>query len=79
MEKSKSQIVLDEIGYNVSNEVLSLVRSLDGDGRECERCEGYKADILELEAEVKRLKRENAKLIAERDAEPDIPADDEQE
>lgn len=65
---SKSQKVFDEVGYNLSEEVKSLIKSLDfehgtsTDGSE-EAISSLKKDITEYQAEVKRLEKENAELM----------------
>lgn len=65
---SKSQKVFDEVGYNLSEEVKSLIKSLDfehgtsTDGSE-EAISSLKKDITEYQAEIKRLEKENAELM----------------
>lgn len=65
---SKSQRVFDEVGYNLSEETVKLIKSIDKavgtstDGSE-EKISSLKKDITEYQAEIKRLEKENAELM----------------
>ena len=79
MEKKKSQVVFDEVGYNLSNEVKLLIYSLDNTKNSVENVasENLIATISELEADKKNLEREIERLrteirnFKEADEEPD--------
>ena len=79
MEKKKSQVVFDEVGYNLSNEAKRLIYSLDDTKNSVENVasENLIATISELEADKKNLEREVERLrteirnFKEADEEPD--------
>ncbi len=58
---SKSQRVFDEVGYNLSNETVKLIKSIDkavGTSTDDGKVKELEADILEKTAEIKRLEKE---------------------
>lgn len=58
---SKSQRVFDEVGYNLSNETVKLIKSIDkavGTSTDDGKVKELEADILEKTAEIKRLEKD---------------------
>jgi hypothetical protein len=58
----KSQIVFDEVGYNVSQEVKDLIYSIDGNGAFGSSDEALLTRVSELESELAEEKAHNAEL-----------------
>lgn len=58
----KSQVVFDEIGYNVSQEVKNLINSLDDGNAFGAADEALETRVSELESKLAEVKAHNAEL-----------------